>query len=809
MPGAAACLTGVKAIIPRMKPRVKKILFTVFGIVLGIFILAVLFISPITKYVVEKYDEEYTGRQIKLDWAYVNPFTGYAYFRNLRMYESADAGDESMADSVFFESRGVGLDLSMLKLLSKTYEIKGLRLDHPKTTIIQYDNKNTFNFSDLIKKFSSDEPKDTTEEPVHFNLLDLEINEGEVHYREKVIPINYYIKELDFESGGYRWDVDTMTGKFSFAAGMGSGNIEADFMYNVANQDYRLSSVIKKLDMTIIEQYLRDLSHFGTVRAFLDAKIHATGNFKEATALDARDCRLELSDFHFGKNPKEDYASFERLLVDIIHLNPQDSIRDLDTVLLSRPTFVYEKYDELDNIQKMFGTKGSNVKEAKADPEHFNLILEIGKYVKEIVANFFQSYFKINRFEVSKADFRFADYSTSEKFMIALDPLTITSDSIDKRRNRASLALRSGIKPYGNATLDLKVNTKDSSDFDLSYNLTNIPLALFNPYFVTHTSFPMDRGTIEFNGNWRVRNAQLNSQNHLLVLDPRISNRVKRNDAKWLPLPLAMALVRERGNVIDYQIPITGNLRDPNFKIGDVVLDLLKNIFIKPPTIPYGIKVSEAERKIEKSLKFTWDMRGAGMSDEQKRFLDYIAEFLKDNKQAKIAVEPMQYAQKEKEHILLFEAKKKYYLSARKKDAASFTPGDSQEVARMSRRDPGFVKYLEGKTDKMLFTVHEKSRQIIPDSRVKTELASLYKLREANFMSFFKAKGVSDRVKLLPPKEIIPYNGFSYFQIEYDGEIPAELREGFEELQQLNHEYPRKKYFWQRRKLKDVFNASR
>lgn len=792
-----------------MKPRVKKILFTVIGIVLGIFILAVLFISPITKYVVEKYDEEYTGRQITMDWAYVNPFTGYAYFRNLRMYESASAEDESLADSVFFQSRGVGLDLSMLKLLSKTYEIKGLRLDHPKTTIIQYDNKSTFNFSDLIEKFSPDEPKDTTEGPVHFNLLDLEINQGEVHYRENVIPINYYIKELDFESEGYRWDVDTMTGKLSFEAGIGTGNIEADFMYNLKNQDYRLSSLIKKLDMTIIEQYLRDLSHFGTVRAFLDAKINASGNFKEATALDARDCRVELYDFHFGKNPKEDYASFERLLIDIIHLNPQDSIRDLDTVLLSRPAFVYEKYDELDNIQKMFGTKGSNVKEAKADPEHFNLILEIGEYVREIVANFFQSYFKINRFEVSKADFRFADYSTSEKFIIALDPLTISSDSIDKRRNRASLALRSGIKPYGSATLDLKVNTKDSSDFDLAYALNDVPLTLFNPYFITHTSFPMDRGTVEFNGNWRVRNGKLNSQNHLLVLDPRISHRVKRKDAKWLPLPLAMALVRERGNVIDYQIPITGNLRDPNFKIGDVLLDLLKNIFVKPPTIPYGIKVSEAERKVEKSIRFTWEMRDAGMSDEEKRFVDYIADFLKENEQARIVVQPMQYAEKEKEHILLFEAKKKYYLSVRRKDESSFTRQDSQEVARMSRRDPGFIKYLEGKTDRMLFTVQEKASRVIPDKLVREELARLHKLREANFMSFFRAERVSERVKLQKPKEMVPYNGYSYFRIDYDGEMPAELREAFEELQELNHEYPRKKYFWQRRKLKDVFNASR
>jgi hypothetical protein len=794
----------------RMKKRTKKILLTVIGIVAGVFILAVLFISPITKYVVEKYDEEYTGRQIRMDWAYVNPFTGYVYFRNLRMYESANGARENLADSVFFSSKGVGLDLAMLKLFSKTYEIRGLTLDHPRATIIQYDNKNTFNFKDLIEKFTPDEPKDSTKPPLHFNLLDLKINQGEVRYREKVIPIEYYIKEFDFESEGYRWDVDTMTGNFAFTAGMGSGKIKGDFSYNVKNQDYRLVSQISRLDMTIIQQYLRDLSNFGTVRALLDAKINASGNFKEATALDARNCRIELSDFHFGKNPKEDYASFEKLLIDIEHLNPQKKIRDLDTLMLTRPAFVYEKYDKLDNIQRMFGTSGSEVREAKEDPGHFNLILEIGEYVKEIVRNFFQSYFKINRFEISKADIKYADYSTSEKFIIALDPLSITSDSIDKRRNRASLALRSGINPYGYASLDLKVNTKDSSDFDLSYHAQKIPITLFNPYFITYTSFPMDRGTLEFSGNWRVRNAKIASENHLLIIDPRLSKRVKRKDAKWLPLPLAMALVRERGNVIDYSIPITGDLKDPHFKITDVLLDLLKNIFIKPPTIPYGVKVTEAERKIEKSLNFKWEIRDAGLRDEQKRFLHFIAEFLKDNKDARITVTPMEYAQKEKEHVLLFEAKRKYYLSANKRDPASFNSKDSTEVARMSRRDPGFIRYLDKQVkDQMLFTVQEKAGRIIPASRVREELRKLNQLRETNFMAFFKARGAEGQVKIQKPKEVIPYNGFSFFRIDYQGEIPESLRKAYEELEELDEEFPRKKYLRERKKLRDIFNASR
>lgn len=790
-----------------MKPRIKKILLSTTLIVLGVAVLVILFISPITKYAIEKYDEEYAGRQIKLDWAYVNPFTGYVFLKNLRMYEPANVSAQRKADTVFFSSEGVGLDLSLFKLFSKTYEIKSLSLDHPKVTIIQYDNKDDFNFRDLIERFAGDST-DTARAPVHFNLLDITVEGGEVHYREEVIPIRYYIKDFNFESDGLRWDVDTITAKFAFKAGTGSGEIQGDFMFNVKNQDYRLGSDVRKLDMTLIQQYLRDLSNYGTVRAFLDAHISASGNLNDATALDARDCRLSLSDFHFGKNPSEDYASFEKLLIDIVHLNPRDSIRELDTVLLKRPALVYEKYDELDNMQKMFGTRGAEVKEAREDPGHFNLILEIGEYVKKLVQNFFQSYFKINKFEISQGDLKYADYSTSEKFIVALDPLTIKADSIDKRRNRARMTLQSGINPYGFANVDLSVNPKDSSDFDLSYKAQKISLALFNPYFVTYTSYPMDRGTIEFHGNWRVRDGKISSDNHLIVIDPRISRRVKRKDAKWLPLPLAMAVIRERGNVIDYQIPITGDLKNPNFKIRDVLLDVLKNIFVKPPTFPYGIKVADTERKIEKALQLTWEIREAGLHDGQKRFLSNMAKFLKEHGDAKVQVTPMQYAQKEKEHILLFEAKKKYFLAKNKRPV--FAPGDSLQVARMSRRDPGFIKYLDALTaGEMLFTVQEKCTRIISSKQVNEQLHDLNRRREASFMAFFNDKGTVGQVKMNKPKDVVPYNGFSFFKIDYEGEIPESLRKAYEELEELDEEYPRKKYFWQRKKLRDVFNASK
>ena len=46
----------------------------------------------------------------------------------------------------------------------------------------------------------------------------------------------------------------------------------------------------------------------------------------------------------------------------------------------------------------------------------------------------------------------------------------------------------------------VSINPKDSSDFDLQYHFQKLPVSMFNPYIISSTSFPLDRGTLEFNG---------------------------------------------------------------------------------------------------------------------------------------------------------------------------------------------------------------------------------------------------------------------------------------------------------------------
>jgi Domain of Unknown Function (DUF748) len=772
------------------KIRVRKGLLITLGAILIALLLVIIIISPLTKYLLEKHDVKLIGREVKIGWVYLNPITGYVHLSDVKIYEK-------QGDSIFLSVEGASANFALYKLFNKTVEITQLTIDRPWGKIVQ--KKDTLNFDDIIEKFTP-EKSDTTTSPWHVTLLGTKIVDGEFHYYEQVIPINYFIKKVNIEGPGKERNVDTLSVKFSFEDGKGNGSMKGDFTVNMKNLDYRFGVAVDNFDLEIIRQYIWELINYGMFRARLDATIRATGNFNSQDSISASG-RLFLRDFHLGKTNEDDYVAFKRLALVIDELSPVRKKYLFDSITLSSPYVKYEIFDSLDNVQALFGKKGKNISDITQQSGRFNLVIEIARYIKVLARNFFTSDFQIGTLGIFNGSFTFNDYSISEKFSMRASPLTILADSVSNKQKRVGITLKSDIKPFGDARFFISINPKDSGDFDMKYSIEKIPAAIFNPYLISVTSFPLDRGTLELNGLWNVRNGEIKSSNHVVILDPRVTKRIRNKDTKWIPLPLIMSLARDRGNVIDYEIPITGNLKDPKFHLHDVLIDVIKNIFVKPPTTPYRMEVKNVETEIEKSLTLAWEMNQRKLSPHQEKFVDKISDFLKDHPEASLAVHPFEYELKEKEHILFFEAKKKYFLLMNHKNATDFNEEDSLQVSKMSAKDHALVKYIsKNLSDTVMFTLQEKCVNFVGNQVVNDSFRKLVQARKNAFSDPFVKTGTSDRVKISASESSIPHDGFSYFKFDYPNGAPEELRQAYQKMRELNSEAPRKKYLKERKK---------
>lgn len=399
----------------------------------------------------------------------------------------------------------------------------------------------------------------------------------------------------------------------------------------------------------------------------------------------------------------------------------------------------------------------------------------------------------MDRLAIYSALVKYNDYSLTEKFAVELDPFTLIADSLDKMHTRVDFAIKSAIRPYGEMAVDISLNPKDSSDFDLNYRFQKLPASVFNPYILKYSSFPLDRGTIELNGSWHVRNGIIKSDNHLLIIDPRLGERVRNEHYSRLPLHFLMFVVRERGNVIDYSIPISGNLKDPKFHFKDVILDALGNVFVKPATTSYRSEVRNMEAEIEASMAFKWEMKSTTITEAQERFLEKMASFLKDNPQTQITIFPQLYSLKEREYVLFYEAKKRYFVESRRVLEDYFEEEDSLDVETFSVKDPLFQAYLDKKTnDPLLFTLQDKCLKLFGTEAVNRRLSAINKERAALFMSYFQKAEVAKQVRIQLAKNVVPYNGFSFYKISYKSEFPECVLKAYRRMNELNEESPRK-----------------
>ncbi|MFI5220069.1 MAG: hypothetical protein ACHQNT_11350, partial [Bacteroidia bacterium] len=77
---------------------------------------------------------------------------------------------------------------------------------------------------------------------------------------------------------------------------------------------------------------------------------------------------------------------------------------------------------------------------------------------------------------------------------------------------------------------------------------------------------------------------------------------------------------------------------------------------------------------------------------------------------------------------------------------------------------------------------------------INAKFKQLNQERENAFIFYFKEKKVEKQINFSEGENVIPYNGFSFYKIEYKGEFPEPLIKAYREMNELNDEAPRDKF---------------
>ena len=128
----------------------------------------------------------------------------------------------------------------------------------------------------------------------------------------------------------------------------------------------------------------------------------------------------------------------------------------------------------------------------------------------------------------------------------------------------------------------------DTPYVNLNLNISDIELSPFSPYSGKYIGYILEKGKLTFNVAYLMENRKLDATNSIAINQLILGDSVESPDAVSLPIKLAVALLKDREGNIALDLPVSGSLDDPEFKIGRVVLTVLKNLIVKIVSSPFA-----------------------------------------------------------------------------------------------------------------------------------------------------------------------------------------------------------------------------
>lgn len=379
----------------------------------------------------------------------------------------------------------------------------------------------------------------------------------------------------------------------------------------------------------------------------------------------------------------------------------------------------------------------------------------------------------IGPINIKNANLIFEDKNLPIPFKTDISKLNGEISELKSTSSKPSkLNLEGKIDKYGYTRITGIVDHKDIKNLtDVNMIFKNIAIKNFTPYSGKFVGRELEDGKLNLNLNYNIKKSNLEAKNSIVITNIKLGDIVKSEEAVSLPLDLAIALLEDTNGVINLNIPITGNLNDPQFSIGPIVWKAFTNILFKAVSAPFSLLASLLGIE-EKELNSTEFIYGESkLLASEKESLDNIAKALQQRPNLALKVlgtynklkdtDTLQYIKvedlikidmqkiKEKDSYLValenryLELKEKMELEELKKTFIIKTKDDKEFFDKNS-----YIKFLKRKVAKSLIIKDEELINLAKQraNSVKTYLETTHKISSNRIL-------VKDEIKVLDDKD--------------------------------------------------------
>ena len=408
-------------------------------------------------------------------------------------------------------------------------------------------------------------------------LKDVQLRNYQVHLADRQAkpavalelgPLNVDMQNFDSLNGSpFNLKIDSGLGK--------QGKLQASGEVNLNPVSARLKVTTQDIDLRVAQSYISPFIRLELRSGMLGSNLDVNLKSTEPLALQVTG-RAQVDQLHTLDTLKtRDFLKWQRLVLEGVNYQHGQSL-SIDKVNLLQP---YARFmindDRTTNVDDLLipqpadtGAK-STAKPAASKDKPLGI--------------------RIGQIAINDGSANFADFSLTPNFATAIQQLNGQIGTIDSRQAKpASVDIKGKVDRYAPVTIKGSVNPFDPmAALDIATSFKRVELTTLTPYSGKFAGFRIRKGRLNLDLHYVITKGQLKAENKVVVEQLQLGEKVDSADAVDLPIRLAIALLKDSDGKISIELPVSGDLNNPQFSVMPIVWQTLRNLVVRAATAPF------------------------------------------------------------------------------------------------------------------------------------------------------------------------------------------------------------------------------
>lgn len=428
-------------------------------------------------------------------------------------------------------------------------------------------------FAPLLEKDADETPKESELPPLQLTIANLAIADTELTVEDQtpVTPLNIALMlSADMQDFSLAED-QQMPFKTNISLDSGGDiSVQGDLQLFPALA-VKAETGIEQLSLLPVQSYLNKYAHIEMVSGKINSTASITSDQQEPFAIQGN---LTLSEMQLDNQLLD-----EKLL-------------GLDTLTINSFDFS-QANQQLAISEVIVNALYSRVLINESGETNVALLMKEQPVTEAAEANSSDNSngydFSLGRVEINNASSRFTDQNLPIVFDAHMQALNgeISGFSTSSAQP-VDIALEGQVDEFGLVEIDGAMNPLNVTDqTTIKLSFSNLDLPAMSPYTIKFAGREIADGKGDIDLIYEIIDSELSASNNIVIRDIRLGERVESPNAMDLPLDLAVGLLKNSDGVIELNIPVTGNVNDPQFAMGPVIRGAIGNALKNIVTAPF------------------------------------------------------------------------------------------------------------------------------------------------------------------------------------------------------------------------------